>query len=174
MTDPRNTRSLLLLGMLSLTACPPRHNNAADGGSPSSGSSVQPFASNAGDVTRFQDEVPLGPEAIVAQDGTIVRASPESGDAVATLSKGAAVTELSTHGTMSLVVFDDPKGGNHRLMGWVLDAALEDVGPSPTPPVAPLTDGGGGGLADAVAPSPSPTSPNPSPGKHHHHHRPHQ
>jgi hypothetical protein len=184
MLDRRHVGPLLLLGLFSITACPTRRNNGNDVGPGSNGNSgsVHPFASNGGDVTRFQDEIPLGPEALVAQDGTVVRNSPDNGDTVATLTKGVAVVELSTHGLASLVVFDDPKGGGRRLMGWILDSALEDVSPQPgpTPPVLPLTDGGafdsGGGWEDSGPPQPAPgPSPNPNPGKHHHHRqRPHQ
>jgi hypothetical protein len=169
MVSKRSGNTVLLFGMLSLTACPDGRNNASssDGAPGIGGNSDVPWASNAGQVARFEDETPLGPNATVMSDGTVVRKSPESGAPVATLSKGTTVIELSTRNQQSLITFDDPKGGDVRLIGWVSENALtESSPPSPVPALAE------GGADDAdVPPSPSP-SPSPTPGKHHHRPRP--
>ena len=116
-------------------------------------------AANAGEVTRFADEEPFGPTAVVAQDKTRVRKSPGSGDVVATLPSGAEVVKLAAHGSDDHVCFDEPAPGSRHLMGWVAQSALQD----PPPPAA--DDGG----------EPPPPEPDPPPPRaHHHRHRPHR
>jgi hypothetical protein len=140
--------------------------NAPDAEEPSSPSS--PWASNGSDVTRYPDEIPFGPDAIVAHDKTPVRKSPGTGDILATLPGGTDVVKLSTHSGEDLVMFDDPMNRGHRLMGWVPEAALEETAPTPTPtPTAPIVD------EDAEPPEPPSPNPSPSPPGGHHHHHPH-
>jgi hypothetical protein len=164
------------VGVLSLVGCP-RSRDSGNTVEPAP-QSVTPFASNANDVTRYQDEVPQGPDATVARDNTAVRKAPGTGDVVATLSSGAEVIKISTHGRDDLVTFDDPKGGSSRLMGWVADSALEESAPpTPNSPVPPLLGEGGVVSDDGGTPNNPPDPPDPkNPGKHHHHPhpRPHQ
>jgi hypothetical protein len=161
-------RPWLLSAMLALSACPASRGRDPDK-TPSAPPPVSPWATNAADITRFQDEIPLGPEATIARDGTVIRRSPEPGDPVATLGQGTRVVKVSAHGGQTLVVFEDPKTTGQRLMGWVAEMALDEATPSPSP-VPPLTDGGEGD--GDVPPPPSPPSPNPTPSRHHRHHRP--
>jgi hypothetical protein len=172
---------LFMAAALSVSGCP-RDRDSGNGAPPTPASTVSPFGSNAGDVTRFQDEQPLGPDGTIAKDNTAVRKSPGTGGVVATLPKGTEVIKISTHGTEALITFDDPKDSNERLMGWVPETAVDESAPpsSPNAPLPPLTGEGGastddGGSYDGASP-PSPPDPNPSNPSHHHHHhpRPHQ
>ena len=88
-----------------------------------SAENATPWAANGAQVTRFADEIPYGPDAIVKRDGTQVRRSPGSGDVLATLPAGTDVVKLSTHNSEDLVCFDDPDGGLH-LVGWVPQSAI--------------------------------------------------
>ena len=153
MTDRRGGCVVLAISLVALAAC----SHGSDAPAPSetaSSASVQsamPWAANAGDVSRFADEVPFGPEA-TARDKTPVRKSP-GGEVVTTLPPGTGVVKLATHGDEVLVCFDDPKGGAH-LMGWTLQSSLDD----PTPPPPAEVDAG-------------PPPPEPKPHGHHHGHR---
>jgi len=139
------------------------------------------WASNVVDVSRFSDEVPFGPDAVIGSAKTFIRRSPGDGEVIATLNQGALVVKLSQRGSEDLVMFDDPKNEGGRLIGWVAQSAIQDGVPIPVPsntapvPVAPLTDGGSWFLPDSgpVAPvTPSPTTPNPEPSHHPKQHRP--
>jgi len=160
--------AVFALFALSLGACAhPSSSAGADPGSANNGQSSMPWASNAGDVARFADEVPFGPEATVAQDKTPVHNTPGGGDLVATLPMGAEVTKLAARGNEDLVCFDDPKPGGAHLMGWVAQSALHDAAPSPGPGPAP----NGQEDADVPPPSPNPPPPHGGGGGHHHHGR---
>jgi hypothetical protein len=111
------------------------------------------WAANAGEVTRFADEVPFGPEATISGDKVQARKSPGSGGVVSVLASGTNVTKLAAHGDQDLVCFDDPKGGAH-LIGWVPSSSLQDAVPPPAP--GPSDDAG-------------PPDPPPRPHKGHHH-----
>jgi hypothetical protein len=130
------------------------------GGSPAASPGSTKWAANAGEVARFADEVPFGPEAITVSDKTPVRQSPGGGEIIATLPAGEGVTKLSAHGTEALVCFDEPKDHRH-LVGWVAQSALQDSAPPPTPPAADEED--------AAPPQPDP--PQRPPGHHHRHGR---
>ncbi len=163
MTRRLGSLAFMVLG-LALGGCPhPNTSSSSDAGTAPPSSTQE--ATNAADVTRFPDEEPFGPTAVVAQDKTAVRTAPGGGDLVATLPAGVDVTKLSAHGTDDLVCFEDPKGGRH-LMGWVPQSALQDAtppGPPPAPP-PPLPGADDGG----TTPPPAPTPPAPTPRGHHH------
>jgi hypothetical protein len=178
---PRQCKcALVVIAALSAGGCS-RHldftgNADAQGGAPGAeGSESTSWAANGGDLARFADEVPFGPDAVVSRDKTQVRKSPGSGDLVTTLPGGTEVTKLSQHGGFDLVCFDDPKNAGTHLAGWVAQSALGDPAqPNPAP-----TDAGPVADDDAEPPpAPTPTNPSPSPpspgGHHHHHHSPKQ
>jgi hypothetical protein len=127
---------------------------------PAPSQATLPWAANAGDVTRFADEEPFGPPAVVSQDKTVIRTGP-GGEIVATLPAGTDVVKLASHGSDDLVCFDEPKPHGRHLMGWVSQAALTD----PAPPPEPSADDGG----EPPAP-PDPPDPPPRHGGHHHRH----
>lgn len=160
----RGTPAVLVSLLLSLAACPRASSDTAGKSDASPTPRVQE-AANADEVTRFVDEVPFGPTAIIVQDKAPVRKSP-GGELVVTLPAGADVTKLAARGTDDLVCFDEPKPGTRHLMGWVAQAALMDtpgtVPPSPSSVPLVVDDGG-------VAPNPDRPAPRPS-----HHHRPHK
>jgi hypothetical protein len=171
--------AIFVVGTLSLAACARSANdssaNAADARPPA----VTPWAANWNDITRYQDEVPFGPDAIVSQDHTLVRTAPEEGIVIATLPSGAYVVRLSRHDNDDLVTFDGPKGGGQRLVGWVPESALADPTPPPSaspsppaPPTPPLPPSSSADTDGAAPPLPSPSEPPPGPAPHHHHHRP--
>jgi hypothetical protein len=176
--DERWCRVLLLVGALAVAGCP-RDRDSSNGVPSSQPSSTTPFASNAGDVTRYDDEIPLGPDATIAKDKTPARRAPGTGAVVATLPTGTEVTKLSTRGNDTLIVFDDPKESTGRLMGWVPESSLDESAPPSTPPSAPLPplSGEAGPSADDGGSPSTPPDPDPSRPGHHHHHprpRPHQ
>jgi hypothetical protein len=150
------------MSILSVAGC---SRASDDGGTPVPDLS----AANASEVTRFADEVPFGPDAIVSHDKTPVRKSPGNGEVVVTLPSGTDVVKLSMHGSEDLVCFDEPGGGRH-LMGWVAQSALEAPTPPSTPPApAPLAEDG------EAPPSQPPDARAPHGGGHHHHpHRQHR
>ncbi len=137
-------------------------SDASSGAGSAASATAEPWAANAGEVTRFADEVPFGPEAVIARDKTPVRKSP-GGDVVTTLPSGVEVTKLSAHGDEALVCFEDPTAGGQHLAGWVAQSALQDSTPPPAP--APTPDA----VEDSGPPAPSPPAPHGG-----HHHRPHR
>jgi hypothetical protein len=177
---PRQCRlALVVIAALSAAGCS-KHldftgNADAQGGAPGpEGQESTSWAANGADLSRFADEVPFGPDAVVARDKTQVRKAPGSGDVVTTLPGGTEVTKLSAHGAFDLVCFDDPKNAGTHLAGWVAQSALGDPA-QPNP--APTSDAALPADDDAEPPpAPTPTNPSPSPpspgGHHHHHHGP--
>jgi hypothetical protein len=162
MARPLDVPALIVIATLSVAGCS-RTRNGVTGDSDGQAASAEnstPWATNGAQVTRFSDEIPYGPDAIVKRDRTEVRRTPGSGEVVATLPAGTDVVKLSTHNGEDLVCFDDPTDGGPHLVGWVPQSALAERTPpaEPPPPTPPLTDG------DASPPSPSP------PGGHHHRH----
>ena len=102
-------------------------SDASSGAGSAASATAEPWAANAGEVTRFADEVPFGPEAVIARDKTPVRKSP-GGDVVTTLPSGVEVTKLSAHGDEALVCFEESDGGRaapRRLGGAVGAAGLD-------------------------------------------------
>jgi hypothetical protein len=166
MARPLGVPALIAIATLSVAGCS-RTRNPVTGDSDGQAASAEnstPWATNGAQVTRFPDEIPYGPDAIVKRDGTQVRRSPGSGEVLATLPAGTDVVKLSTHNSEDLVCFDDPTDGGPHLVGWVPQSALAERTPPPEPPpTPPLTEG------DADVP---PSPPSPSPGGHHHRHRP--
>ena len=150
---------LALVLALGSSACGQTGAPSTDAGP--SVAAVSPGGANAAEVTRFADETPFGPTAIVVRDSTPARLAPGGGAVAATLPAGTDVTKLARHGSDDLVCFDEPKTGRH-LMGWIAEAALQDSIPPPLP--APAADDGGS----------TPPSPPDPPAPHGHHHRPHR
>lgn len=161
-------RALVVIAILATAACSRKVDftgNTADAQGQPSTQNQTPWATNGGEVARFPDEVPFGPEAMVARDKAPVRKSPGNGEVVSTLPSGTDVVKLSTHGSEDLICFDDPTSGNH-MVGWIAQSALGDPTPTTPPtPTSPVAD-------DAEPPPPSP-SPSPSPSGGHHHKHPH-
>jgi hypothetical protein len=123
--------------------------------------SSSPEAANAGDVSRFPDEVPFGPSAVVAHDRSRVAKTPGGADLVGTLPAGFDVIKLAARGTQDLVCFDEPKPGTRHLMGWIAQSDLIDDAPP-----APATEDAG-----PPAPPDPPDPPDPPPHKGGHHHK---
>jgi hypothetical protein len=156
---------------LSIAACPRLGSEAgsrpdaavapAPAPAPAPTQSPMPWAANAADVTRFADEVPYGPDAVIAHDKTAVRRSP-GGAIVTTLPAGAEVVKLSARGDDDLVGFDDKKSGGRHLMGWVAQSALQDPAPPPDPTPTVTEDSG--------PPPPAPPEPPAPHGDKHQHH----
>jgi|HubBroStandDraft_2_1064218.scaffolds.fasta_scaffold159852_1 hypothetical protein len=172
---------VFVLGVSSVAGCSGCSRSASD--SPGSAAdaratAVSPWASNWADITRFQDEVPFGPDAVVNRDHTVARAAPDEGNVIATLPSGAYVVKLARHKDQDLVTFDGPTGGGERLMGWVPESALDEpnpspASPSPASPPPPLPADSADGATPPVPPSPPEPSPAPGPAPRKHHHRPH-
>lgn len=167
MTRQLGGPALLAMLAFSIPGCARLGTDSGGAPDPAGSSVANPastqWAANAGEVTRFADEVPFGPEAITVSDKTSVRQSPGAGDIITTLPAGEGVTKLSAHGTQALVCFDDPKDHRH-MVGWVAQSALQD----PAPPAPPTPD-----EEDAAPPQPDPPPDPPQrpPGHHHRHGR---
>lgn len=94
---------------------------------------AQPAAANEPDVARFPDETKLADVAATTARLANAREVPQSGKLVASLQKGAAVTQLASRKDAFLVTFADPKDPAKRLMGWI---------PSDSFTAAPTVDAG--------------------------------
>jgi hypothetical protein len=95
-------------------------------------------AKNEKDVLRYSNETPLADEpGIIGKDVTKVRAFPQTGGEVATLSKGTTVIKKAKFfSTGVLILFDDPTTvDGTKLLGWIPPEALAAPGTVPT--VAP-------------------------------------
>jgi hypothetical protein len=110
------------------------------------------WATNAADVARFADEVPFGPDALVAHDRTPIRKSP-GGEPFGTLPAHTDVTKLASHAGEDLVCFNDPRGGAH-LAGWVADSDLVAPAAPPAPDPPDTVDDGGSDPPDPRPPTP--------------------
>lgn len=90
------------------------------------------LATNENDVARFPDETKID-KADTLKRPYNVREAPPAGAVVASLGKGAAVTQVASRGPYFLVVFDNPKAAGTKMMGWVhkdaFSAVLQDAGP---------------------------------------------
>jgi hypothetical protein len=164
MAKRRGAAAVLVMLALSLAGCPRKANDGAfgDGGGGGAGG-TEGWASNAAEVARFSDEVPFGPDAVIARDKTPVRTAPGGGEVVTNLPAGTEVTKLAARGGEDLVCFDDPKPGGPHMAGWVAQSALQDSAPPPAPgPTPNAVDDGGT----------TPPSPTPHGGGHHHKHKP--
>lgn len=118
-------------------------------------------AKNEKDVLRYAKETKLADEpGTITRDGAKARTFPQTGQEVATLSKGTPVTKIARYfSTGVLVTFDDPAGGG-KLMGWVPPEALAatETPPTATPTTTstwtppPKVDAGAPAVKDAGAP----------------------
>src|SRR5262245_22565050 len=86
---------------------------------------------NEAEVARFGTEEKLNnvPEDIDRPAN--VRASPPNGNLILTLPKGTKVEQIAKKDRFFLIVFNDPKDQNKRLMGWVIDDVFKDAPPPP-------------------------------------------
>jgi hypothetical protein len=165
------------LSMSGCSGCSRSTSDSAGGATDARPTSVNPWASNWADITRFQDEVPFGPDAVINRDHTAARVAPDDGNVVATLASGTYVVKLARHKDQDLVTFDGPNAGGERLMGWVPESAIDEPTPPPsaTPlplPPPPLPADSADSAAPPPLPSPEP-GPAPGPAPRKHHHRPH-
>lgn len=85
-----------------------------------------PAADNENDIARFPDETRVENVAATLARAYSVREVPVSGKVVASLAKGAAVTQISQRGAYYLVTFADPKDGKTK-MGWLHGDAFSAV-----------------------------------------------
>jgi len=151
-----------------------REHTDGQGGPASPGSNPTPWAANGGEVSRFADEVPFGPDATIAHVKTPVRPAPGAGVPFAMLSTGTDVVKIAQRGTDELIFFEDPADSSRHLLGWVPESALQEPSaPTPTPSSAPtpVPSTMPSANADADVPPPPPMPPAPAPGpdsKHHH------
>ena len=119
--------SAALLVLLALAACKKKPAEVADAGeAPAAAAetpdatSAEPVTTNAANVARFGDEVKIDHVvAVVVSSNAQVREDPAGGKLLATIPKGASVTELAEHAGHLLVVFDNPKTPTEKLSGWV-------------------------------------------------------
>jgi hypothetical protein len=94
-------------------------------------------AKNEKDVLRYGNETPLADEpGIIGKDVTKVRAFPQTGGEVATLSKGTTVIKKAKFfSTGVLILFDDPTTvDGTKLLGWIPPEALAAPGTVPAVP----------------------------------------
>ncbi len=113
---------------------------------------TESLAANENDVSRFPDETKLDNVSKPIQNPAFghARQSPPTGLEVATLKKGASVTQIAQKDKYFLSIFDDPKDATKKLMGWIYQDAFsppKDAGPPqntnlscPAPQVLLITD----------------------------------
>lgn len=80
---------------------------------------------NAGAVSRYDDESPLGYTQGVVVRSVMARTAPGSGGEVTLLVGGTEVVRIAEHGASILVMFPDPKDPSQRAVGWIPAPALQ-------------------------------------------------
>jgi hypothetical protein len=112
-------------------------------------------AKNEAQITRYPNETNLSSApALIAKDGTIVRASPGAGAQVAVLNKSTPCGKVAQFGNAAtLIVWNEPDGT--AMMGWVPSTSFQgSVNPSTIKPVVVIKDAGAPAVQDAGGSTP--------------------